>query len=292
MTRLTSDQVTPVPDSLPVIDAHLRRVTGVGLSEIAARTTRPRWSLGLAGGEAADFGSLVVGVVPVTAGQGCIPGFVEAVAAVCRFVGSEVFVTPQTDIAGIAFAAERGARVVMAADDECFVALDAHKGGCVDNGVATGEAFAAVLAAASGDLAGRRVLVVGLGRVGMAAAAWMCEAGAVVMVVERDRARAEVAARSLPVVVVDSVEDGLVACDLVLHAAPEGGLIDIAWVTPCSYVAAPGIPLGVTEAAREALGDHLVHEPLALGVATMLAKVLSGSARSLARRWTGGTASV
>jgi hypothetical protein len=40
-------------------------------------------------------------------------------------------------------------------------------------------------------------------------------------------------------------------------------------------VSSPGLPPGVTAAAARALGERLVHEPLALGVAAMAVEALT-----------------
>jgi hypothetical protein len=70
--------------------------------------------------------------------------------------------------------------------------------------------------------------------------------------------------------------DGLARCRLVLDATPSPDLIDADWVRSDGIVSSPGLPPGVTPAAATALGDRLVHEPLALGVAAMAVQALLG----------------
>ena len=66
-----------------------------------------------------------------------------------------------------------------------------------------------------------------------------------------------------------------------LDATPTPGLIDAAWVGDDGIVCSPGLPPGVTAAAARALGERLVHEPLALGVAAMAVEALTAPQRSV-----------
>ncbi|GAB4260353.1 MAG: hypothetical protein Kow00122_17500 [Thermoleophilia bacterium] len=279
VTRLTERLVRRLVVDLPAVEETLVRASGLDIVSLACRAAGAR-----PGGPPAAGRRICV--VPVTAGRGVIGGFTEAVAAVCRHIGCDATVAPHTDIAGLAYAAERGAEVVLAADDDRFVALNLRSGVCVDNGIATGEAYATALDAAAGGVEGRPVLVIGLGPVGMAGAVRLSQLGAQVLVTDLDAARVEVALHSLPVLVVASAQRALATCDLVLDASPAQDLISAGWVSPNSVVAAPGIPVGVTPEAAAALGDRLVHEPLALGVATMVVKACMGPHRS-DRRATG-----
>lgn len=272
MTRLTADDVGVVAASLSVLDRRLRRATGSDLLSLASMTAR---GPGTDGARTWTEGVEVV-VVPVTAGAGTIPGFADAVASVCTHIGCRTHVSSRTDVAGLAFAAERGADLVLLADDERFIAFNLSTGSFVDNGLATGHVYAMALHAAARGLAGRPVLVCGLGPVGLAACATLVRLGAEVLVCDIDLVRVEVATRSFPVLPVLSAGSGLEAVDLVVDASPAPGLIDEEWVGGRSVVAAPGLPCGVTTRAAAALGHRLIHEPLALGVAAMVAQSCLG----------------
>jgi pyrrolysine biosynthesis protein PylD len=63
--------------------------------------------------------------------------------------------------------------------------------------------------------------------------------------------------------------------DLIFDATNTGGHIDVAMIGEETLVAAPGMPCGVTPAARRRLGKRLLHDPLQIGVATMAAQVLA-----------------
>jgi len=291
MTRLSHHDVAGIAGRMRTLDASLLAATGATLRELAVRSPEAD------PGEVL-FEGLAVATVPISAGRGQIAGFSEAVGGVCRHLGAAAFVTGQRDVAGIAEAAERGAEVVFVADDDRFVALDLRSGRCADNSVCTGTVYATALALAAAPLAGRDVLVVGLGPVGLGAAARLIAWGAEVIGVDTAPARAEAAARSLPLRLTSSTEEALPGCELVLDASPAPAFIDTDWVRSGSFVAAPGMPLGVSDRAREALGVRLIHEPLALGVAAMLADLVTSrrnihaGPRPGGDPWTGATPAV
>jgi pyrrolysine biosynthesis protein PylD len=45
-------------------------------------------------------------------------------------------------------------------------------------------------------------------------------------------------------------------------------------ITSETYVSAPGVPLGLDKDARGKISDRLLHDPLQIGVATMVACAL------------------
>ena len=160
MTRLTEHDVRELSRRLEEFEGSLRRVSGCGLLEVAVRAAE-------AGpGAAARLAGARLAVVPISAGQGFIPGFTECVAAILTHIGCDAFVTPEPDMRGWQAAAAGGAEAVFAADDHRFLALNIRSGACVDDDPATAAGFVAALSAAAGGLAGRPVLVLGLGPVG------------------------------------------------------------------------------------------------------------------------------
>ena len=268
MTRLTESDVRGLVADLVAWEQGLKRLTGLGLAELAERAC------------AADAGAVArlrgarIGIIPISAGLGFIPGFSECVAAILRHLGGDAFVTPQPDVLGLQYAAEHDAEVVFAADDYRFIALSVRTGECVDNDPATAAGYVAALDAAA-PVADQPVLVIGLGPVGRAAARRLVDLGAHVLAAETDRGRARAAAAELKVRLV-SLEVGLAACSSVVDAAPAADLIPVDWVGERSVVVAPGLPPAATEAARAALGDRHVHEPLAVGVAVMALAAIIG----------------
>jgi pyrrolysine biosynthesis protein PylD len=266
MTRLKAEDLKGIVDSLGRYDELLRRRTGRSLKEVACDAV---------GVEAADCCSLIepftVGVVPICSGEGVLGGFVESVGAVVEHIGFRAFVTEATDVAGTAEAVKHGADILMMADDHSFVALNIKKGLMVDNGDATAKGFVAALDLMCGGLGGREVLVLGYGNVGCSAAAAALERGAKVALYDKqpEKYRDLEAETGSSLVVVPSLREALNHYRLIVDATNEGAVIEEAYITPGTYIAAPGVPLGLTEGAVERIGERLVHDPLQIGAAVM-----------------------
>jgi pyrrolysine biosynthesis protein PylD len=268
MTRLTEDDVRSLTSHLEEFDAGLRSVAGVGLRDVALR------ACGLSATTPLLAGARIA-AVPVSTGLGFIPYFSQCVAGILAHLGCGAFVTELPDVKGLQEAAGAGAQVVFLADDERFIALNLRSGACADDDPCTAHGYVAALEAAAGGLAGRLVLLLGLGPVGRAAARRLCERGACLLVVEPDGERAAAAAARQPMQVV-KLAHGLAAASLAFDATPGADLVDVGWVTPGSIAAVPGVPSAFTAAAQAALGPRHIHEPLAIGVATMAVEALSG----------------
>jgi 3-methylornithyl-N6-L-lysine dehydrogenase len=289
MTRLTPADVALLPQELDEIDAALCRATARGIGALGrlGASGLPDLPVGPSGPGTGQLVGIEVAVVPVTVGKGLLAGFAQAVAAVAGFIGCSSRVTAETDVAGLAAAAEERARLVLLADDTRFICLDLLSGRLADNGEATGCGYAAALANAillrspsaggAGRGGDRPVLVLGLGPVGRAAARWLVEADFEVLVYDPEPVRAAKAARERGIHRVLSPEEGLRRTEWILDASPAAGILDDRSLSSCAIVAAPGIPCGVGPAGAARLGDRLVHEPLALGVSTMLHMALKSS---------------
>jgi len=268
MTRLTEPDVRSLAAALPVLDASLRETTGLTLRDVAMRS--------IPGDPACVplYGSRIA-AVPISAGEGFIPGFCECVVAILEHLGCDAWVTEHPDVRGIQDAVDDGARVLFLADDHRFVALNVRCGDCVDDDPATADGYVTLLEGAAGSLAGVPVLVLGLGPVGLAASRRLLKCGADVYVVEPDEMRLSAATGAqLPLRPV-TLRDGLQRCRLVLDACPAADLIDADQVGPDSIAAVPGIPSAFTKEARAKLGGRHIHEPLAVGVAVMAARALA-----------------
>jgi pyrrolysine biosynthesis protein PylD len=262
VTRLVEEDVRALTAHLDEVERRLVALTGCDFVALAARACG-------------------VAVVPITSGEGVIPGFVQCVAAICARLGCRARVTQATDVAGFGEALAAGDDVVFAADDRTFLAFDLARRVVADDDPCTAHAYVAALDAAAGPggLAGRPVLLVGLGPVGRAAASRLVALGADVLVCEREEARLAAVVADLPQVTPVTLADGLERSRLVLDATPTPGLVDAGWVGADGVVSAPGLPPGVTAAAARALGERLVHEPLALGVAAMAVEALTRCGR-------------
>ena len=66
-----------------------------------------------------------------------------------------------------------------------------------------------------------------------------------------------------------SLQTALSRYQLLIDATNSANVIGEKEITPDTFIAAPGIPLGLTEAAYAKVKDRLLHDPLQTGVATM-----------------------
>ena len=267
MTRLTETDVTTLTAELPAVEDRLRDATGLGLRDLALRTVTD-------GDRCVQLHGARAAAVPMSSGEGVILGFSACVVAVLQHLGCDAWMTSQPDVRGIQAAVAAGAEVLFLADDHRFIALNVTKGCSVDDDPATADGYVTALEAAAGGLAGRHVLVLGLGPVGRSAVRRLRGRGATVLVAEPDEERIE-AARSVGLTFeVAGLTAGLERCGLIFDASPAGGLIDAADVRPGTIAAVPGMPSAFTAAAQDVLGVRHLHEPLAVGVAVMAARAL------------------
>jgi len=271
VTRLRTEEIAELGASLAEYDAELLSKTGCTLRDIACRAAGvdDEEALGTAIADA-------VAAVPMSSGLGVLEGFAEGVRDIAAHIGFESYVTEATDVAGLAEAARRRADVIMVADDDDFVAINLRTGCVVDNAEATGRGYAAALNAMAGGLEGRGVLVIGCGRVGSAAAATLLELGAEVCVYDIDPYRSkELCAelgRSLgkEVRAEQELDRALAAHECIMDASPAADIIDAEHVSSSSIICAPGVPHGLTPRALKEIAGRFLHDPLQIGVATMV----------------------
>ena len=265
MTRLTTSDLSGIGRGQDLYDKELLEKTGLTLRQIACR--------------AAGIGEeqilrvvrdLKVGMIPITAGAGTIWGFTQAVRNIASHLGFTAFVTERFDVAGFAEAIERRADVVLMADDERFVAVNLLTRRVVDNTEATGRGYGAALERLAKGVCDRRVLIIGAGRVGAGATRILKEMGAQIGVCDCERTRAEWLAGEIEGVAEDDLDRALNAYTILVDACPASGIIDARHIKPSTVVAAPGISLGLTDEARLRVHDRLIHDPLQIGVATMV----------------------
>ncbi len=270
MTRLISDDIADIVEELDAFDAVTQEKTGHTLFEIACH----------AAGVAAIPRDLAVaclkaGVVPMTCGKGIIGEFAETVAGILDHLGLQAFTTLQSDAAGVAEAFEANADIVMMADDNRFVALVPKTARIIDNAVATGRGFAAALDFMADGLQGKKALVIGCGPVGRSAAEALIHFGASVSAYDLDAAKGEdlisamYRSHGVKMVLEHSFERALDDHRFIIEATSSPAIIDENHLTPATRIAAPGMPLGISAAAYEKERNHIFHDPLQTGVATM-----------------------
>lgn len=271
MTRLRKEQVREIGRNLHQYDRDLVKVTGLTLKQTALRAA------GLSAEEMSEaLASNPVAVVSMTCGEGAIEGFAEAVRDILSHLGARVFQPEATDVTGIAEVVEKGADILFFADDQRFIALHLSLRRVVDNREATARGYVEALEGASGGLKDREVLVIGAaGGVGWHATRFLQEKQACVSVYDLDEVRLIPRLEGQKVRFERDLEKALKRYRILLDATPASGIIGIRHLAADTIIAAPGIPLGLTEAACRMVQGRLIHDPLQIGVATMLSEVIS-----------------
>jgi pyrrolysine biosynthesis protein PylD len=270
MTRLREEDVAQIPERLEGYDRRLKQVTGASLRQIACR------GAGIHEAQIVEALHRVrFAAVPVRSGLGVIGGFSGAVAAIVSHLGFESFVTESCDAAGIAEGIERGAEILMLADDDRFVAVTPRRRLLADNSQATAQGFLAALEFLIGELTGEDVLVLGCGPVGVAAARALLDRGASVALCDLRESRVNTALRDIGgeapgrVRIEGFRQIALQEYDLIFDATDAGGVIEPDHLTPSTFVAAPGMPCGLTPEALAGARDRVLHDALEIGTATM-----------------------
>jgi pyrrolysine biosynthesis protein PylD len=265
MTRLSSEMISGMNETLAAYDRELAQKTGLTLRQIGARTA------GLSEEILCEaFRSESVAVIPVTAGQGVIGGFTQAVGGIIEHLDCPCFTTTNSDVSGLAEAIERGATIVFLADDNRFIAINIPKKRVIDNAEATAWSYAYALDACAGGLKGRDVLLIGAGRVGENALHALLRLRAKVGVFDIDESKAQSLADKFKIKQEENLSEALDLYTLIFDASPAPDIIRPEHIKPETIIAACGIPIGLSEKARLLVEEHLIHDPLQLGTAAML----------------------
>ncbi|OPY31049.1 MAG: 3-methylornithyl-N6-L-lysine dehydrogenase [Methanomassiliicoccales archaeon PtaU1.Bin124] len=265
MTRLTQELVSGLGASLPELDGELIRITGLGLRGLALA------SIGMPANHVFPIGTKVA-AVPMTSGLGRISGFTETLASISKHIGLESFVTKESDVAGIREAYGLSADVLLMADDNAFVAVSAKKKVIADNSECTALGYMEALQRAAGSIGREEILVIGAGPLGMNAIRLILERGMRVRVVERNPRILRSITRDMGLEAHMLLEEALVNARFIFNASPapiHGNL-----VRENAILANPGVPLDIDEMTRKRC-KAIIHDPLAIGTAVMLAKVLA-----------------
>ncbi|MCO1604293.1 3-methylornithyl-N6-L-lysine dehydrogenase PylD [Desulfosporosinus nitroreducens] len=273
MTRLKVEDVVEIPQTLEEYNLELIRKTGCSLREISARAA----GLGVSG--ELSHHHLKVAVIPMSCGQGIIEGFAESVASIISYLGFNVVITQSWDAGGVAEAVQGGSEILFMADDERFVAVNVRSGKVSDNGDATGRGYATGLERMCNGLEGKKVLVIGAGPVGHGAATALARLGAEVGVYDIEGSSSERLSKDLEklgytVEIETNLYEALDHYRIFLDACPAQDVILTKYITKETMIAAPGIPLGVEASGVGQVSARLLHDPLQIGVSTMMFDVL------------------
>lgn len=270
VTRLRTEDIVHIAAQLADYDKELIAKTGFSLRGIACHAADVKED---------DIKNLlkdiVVGVIPITSGKGVIGGFCNAVKSIVSHLGCRTFIPQATDVAGLAEAFEKKTDIIMLADDDRFVAIHIQGHRVIDNAVATAKGFVVGLNLMAKGLAGKNVLVIGCGSVGCAAAKALVTSGARVSVHDNISSRCNGLAQAIrqsfnaEIQIAKELEPALTEHQFIVDATPAADIIRANHITSDTYISAPGVPLGLNEAARAKVSDRLLHDPLQIGVATM-----------------------
>lgn len=270
MTRLQSNDISNIASQLTAYDQELLHKTGHNLRQIACHATQVKEE---------DVPGIISGmrvcVVPITWGQGMIEGFCEATTGILRHLGFNAFIAGHSDISGLTEAYEAKADVVFLSDDHDFVALNTATRQHVHNAAATAKGFAAGLALMVNGLVDRKVLVLGCGTVGRILVSTLLSYGAKVSVYEinpaiyREFKRSMAGPDSDRITFAPIFHEALAGHTLIVDATNAAEIISAEDISPQTFIAAPGMPLGLSPDAQIKISDRLLHDPLQIGVATM-----------------------
>ena len=266
MTRLSSEWISGMNEILTDYDLDLLQISGLTLRQIAAKTA------GLSEETLCEaLRSECVAVIPFTAGQGVIRGFTQAVESIIEHLGCPCFVTEKCDAAGLAEGIEKGASIFFLADDNRFIAMNLSHKRVVDNDLATGWSYAHALDACVGGLQARNILLIGAGRVGKNALCALDRLGANVGVFDIDGSKVQPLIEKYGIKREENLADALDRYTLLFDASPAPDIIHPQHIRPETIIAACGIPIGLSDKARTLVKGRLIHDPLQLGTAAMLA---------------------
>jgi len=270
MTRLRSTDIAGISARLSEYDEELLAKTGRTLTGLAC------YAVGLGEEEiAAVMANVRIGVVPIGWGLGLIGGFSETTRDILKHIGFQAFITDGSNVSGLAEALEKRADIIFLSDDDHFVALNVECRRVVDNAEATGKGFAAGLNLMSGGLQGQETLVIGCGPVGTSAAMTLADYGALISVYDIEPSRSRQLARALDrkqnikIRIESDLCRALSKHRFWVEATNSADIIRAKDLSPTTYIAAPGMPLGLNPAARKKVSQRLLHDPLQIGVATM-----------------------
>lgn len=276
MTRLITDDIAHVTAALADFERDLTAKTGQTLRGLACNAAGVEESVAIAA-----LSRCRAHIVPVSWGAGLIEGFCETIAAILNRIGLTANVTRRPNVSGFLEVFYSHGDLVFISDDDDFAVFNLNQKKCIHNAAATGRGFAAGLDLMAGGIRGCGVLVIGCGPVGAAAAFELMRRGAQVAAYDSDPIRRRALVDDLSAAVTGvvfearNIEDALGLHDYIIDATPASDIVAAEVVGPRTFVAAPGMPLGLTAAAVEKVGKRLLHDPLQIGVATMAIEALT-----------------
>lgn len=261
MTRLIKDDVIKIKTQIKEYDKIFKSQTGHTMEEIAR----------IASGVNKENINVPTAVVPVTSGLGVISGFAKSVASILKHCGIDASVTKCTDVAGLQESYLSGRKLIFLADDDVFAAFGIGNKITADNGFATGQGYAGALVetmkSRGVSLKGNKVLVLGAGPVGCAAAQYLSKENLDVDMYDLDEAKIKKFIKKFPKIHMLKQLKDYSEYNYILDATTAADIITKEDVTAQTIIAVPGMPCGAHEDACDIA--TVIHNPLELGVLTM-----------------------
>jgi pyrrolysine biosynthesis protein PylD len=275
MTRLRPTDLEGIASFLPRYDRQLIEKTGFDLLGIVCRAV---------GADRLEvehrLASTSVGIVPISSGEGIIPGFAENLMALFSYLGCRSRITVESDVGGLREAYQNSFDIIMLADDHHFVAINTINRCTAENVVCTAKGYVTSLDLMVGSVRGKKVLIIGCGRVGTAAAFELIELGSTITVYDIDEVQARdlrsklERERNVVIEAATDLDEQLHRHRVIFDASPAVGIIRADHVTQETFISAPGVPLGLSSDVQKKIGRRLIHDPLQIGASTMLVQAL------------------
>jgi pyrrolysine biosynthesis protein PylD len=132
----------------------------------------------------------------------------------------------------------------------------------------------------TGGLKQKNVLVIGCGPVGCAATETLIIADSNVSIYDINSSRSDdLAGRAKSISnrdinIVKDIDQALTEHQFIVDATPTADIIRAHHISAQTYVSAPGVPVGLDKDAQVKISNRLLHDPLQIGVATMIVSAL------------------
>jgi pyrrolysine biosynthesis protein PylD len=212
-----------------------------------------------------------IGIVPVTSGNGVIGNFSASLNVITQYFGFDSFVTGMSDVSGYYEAVQKGAEIILMADDNTFLAHNLKNGKIANNQPCTGIIYAEI-ACRYQKTESKEVLVVGLGKVGLPGAAHFVNKGFKVYGYDADKTLLKKTVSNLGILPFDLSTPKKFST--IFEATPSANTIPETVLSENCVISTPGIPCAISKELRKKYNVEVVMEPLGIGTASMLYSVL------------------
>ena len=277
MTRLITSWVSPMLTGMKQYNDNLKKHIGLDLCGLMADI------YGVDEKRLAESKKeLVIGVIPITQGEGIISDFTEAVASILASMEFNAFVTTNTDVNGIYEAYNKGANVLFFADDDRYIALNIRDMRIADNNYCTALGYITVLdklmRKSGKDMSLEKILVIGYGIVGKEAVKLLKNKSARFAVYDKDKTvfsdeGSSGIDGSLDFEILESYDD-IKKFKYILDFTNEGEWLKASDINPDTIYSSPGVPCSLDKNAKKILEKTAIYDNLEIGTCVMLGEAV------------------